>query len=148
MILGDSFAVLRVGKQKLFIDMKDYLLIQEYIQCTKQQIVSKHERYKWWIVLVMIVAIVQLGCLELGYQVVLKRIGFEYIFDALEVTSVMSMIVLTILIVLICKMKLNRKNIMISFISGLILIIGTFIMEIHSQTIKPYIHCPLVLHHS
>jgi transcriptional regulator with XRE-family HTH domain len=127
-ILSDSFAVLRVGKQKLFIDMKDYLLIQDYIQCTKQQIVSKHERYKWWIVLVMIVAVVQLGCLELGYQVVLKRIGFEYIFDALEVTFVMSMIVLAILIVLICKIKLNRKNIMISFISGLILIIGTFII--------------------
>lgn len=128
-VLGDSFTILRVGRNLLFIDTQDYTSIEPYMQCTQNHIVESYDKYKWSIMIILSICMTQLGCIEIGYQFILKRLGFEYIFNAFEATVIMMIIIFIALMFMINKVKMNKKYILILMISSISVIGLTFIIS-------------------
>lgn len=128
-VLSESFVALRVGRQLIFIDNNDYILIRKYIECTQEQIGSSHDRYQLWATIVLIVLSVQFMCIELGYQIVLKRFGFEYSYNALEGTFIVSILLFLVLAIVINKIKLNKKNIVVMTLLSMGIVIGTYMIN-------------------
>lgn len=150
-ILNDSFVVLKAGRHLLFIDFQDYSLIECYIQCTQNHMVKRYDQYIAIATTILSVMIVQLGCIEIGYQFILKRLGFEYIFNAFEASVVVMIFVFVTLIILINKMKLNKKYILVSVFFSCLVVIGTFIigniMSINKTiySLSPHLSSQLVM---
>lgn len=128
-VLNESFVSLRVGRQLLFINKNDYMMINKYIECTQEQMVLSYARYQLWATIVLIVLAVQLMCIELGYRMVLKRFGFEYAFDALEGTFLVLIVLFLVLVIVINKINLNKKNILITTLFSLGIVVGTYLIN-------------------
>lgn len=104
----DSFVVWICGKDILFLDKKDYLLIQNRLTSEVIKPINKYQKRKLWVLIILFALVTLLTCLFIGYQIILKRFQFEFIFEQFNIIIPTTILILIVNIILLFKMKITK----------------------------------------
>lgn len=124
--LGD-YAILKCGRTILYLNSADYHLIENHLVNATWQHCSNEDKIKYWIKAITWIVLIVAAVLELGYQIVMKRVGFEYIFDQMEMMMILLMIISSVLLIVIKKIKLNRSKGLLMVLTVLLILVATWI---------------------
>lgn len=121
MIIKKQFVILQKQKTILWISSDDVSTIQSHLQEKKKS----YQKFKFILALFLSISIVSCLVLQLGYLIVLKRFGFEYIYNQMEI--VFYIIIICGLITIYILLKKDIKQCIVLLVSSIAL---TFIVYI------------------
>ena len=126
MYVLDDKIVLKLNKQLLWIDKK-------YLDFMKSQSVnlvdytsSTYQKRQWSSFIGLSSVFMLCVCLMLGYHVVLKRVGFEMIFDSLNIMIWLCMILCIVYMIVIWIYRIDIVKALIMVIIGICTIGGSW----------------------
>lgn len=147
----NDYIVLKIQNKNLFILHEDLSYIQQQSTTSIHAPISYQEKIQLWIKMISLIIFVLLTCLEVGYVVILKRIGFEYFFDALEWIVVAGMIISLYIFIFIDKKQRSHQTYIIGSLSiGIIFVIlggvGSRLSPYHTYySLSPDLSSQLIL---
>lgn len=143
----DHQSILYVGNKRLWIRNED---CQEF----KNMKATSYQKKVAFIQLILMIIFCQCLCLELGYVVVLKKFGFEYIFTIME-QMILECMMFSLIGLIIFKMFHIRKKqglFMMIIVVGMLLCTTIFRMQMMKEktifSISPHLSSRLVLKQS
>ena len=107
----EDYFVLKVGKELLWLEKQVYKFIEVRTHM-HQCIVTKNQKVLWKIVLMSAYVFLLDFAVLLGYKVVLQRIGFEMIFDGMEIVLWLLLVICAGIIFIIYRYPLSLKKLL------------------------------------
>lgn len=123
----DDFVVLKSNHQMHFILKEHFDRIDYPWLCSIETPILNKAKIQLWMKIIFAMATLLFGCLESGYFIILKRLGFEYMFDAMEGVVILCILLFAIAFLLMHKREWPRKQMLIGLAGSVILILVTWI---------------------
>lgn len=147
----ETFFVFNIQNKKFYMDIKDLDMIQQHSSPIIHERITQKEKIILWVKTVSLLIFILLVCLELGYVVILKRLGFEYFFDVLEWYVIVTMLISLYISLTFGLKQWTRQNLKVGCLSFVIFYIVLWLVgnQISSQqtyySLSPDLSSQLVL---
>lgn len=123
----DDFVVLNSNHQIHFLLKEHFDHINYLWTCSIETPILRKAKMQLWMKIIFAIGTLLLGCLELGYLIVLKRLGFEYMFDTMESVVILCILLFASAFLLICKKQWTRKQMLIGLAASVIFLLVTWL---------------------
>lgn len=128
MFVLENYIVLTINKQLIWIDKKYLEVLKNKSVHLKEYTSSSYQKRQWSCFIGLSVILMICLCLMFGYQVVLRRVGFEMIFDSLNLILWVSIILCIVYMIVIWVYHLDIITILLMIIIALVCLGGSWVL--------------------